>query len=1247
MAEDLIITLGLKDQGARKQITGLNKELRMLDKEFKATTKGSNTFEQGTSKLSKQLGILENKYKANEAKVKAYKQVMNETKEALAKKKAELEKLTNAENVNEKAVEKCKTQISNMEQTLNKTAREINLTEQEMQELEQQIKSTQTAINNKPYEDARQKLNELGAKAQETGEKLQNIGESMNNAGNALLKMSTPIVAFGAYATKATMDFEEGMAKVQAISGATSEELEQLKEKAREMGEKTKFSATESAEALQYMSMAGWKTNQMLTGLEGIMNLSAASGESLALVSDIVTDALTAFGMKAEESGKFADILASASSNANTNVAMMGETFKYVAPVAGAMKYSAEDTAVAIGLMANSGIKASQAGTSLRQVLMGLQGGVEVAIKGAKKYHVEVENADGTMRKFSDVIKDLRHAFSLMTDAQKASNAESIAGKVGMSGLLAIVNASEADFNKLTKAVENSAGKSKEMADIMNKTAKGQLTLLKSKLESLGISIGERLLPHINKLIDGVGKIVDWFANLSEGTQNAIMQFGLFTAGSGLALKAVGSLTKGLGSLVKSGGSAIKFMAKYTKETSLLNKASKIAAGTNGIKGVVGAMKLLAPAGIAAAAGIAAVGVGIKLNNAQTSLLSKNVLTAKEDLTGFEKVAAKLNGTNFKSREELEKLGLVYKDFGENISKEFQDAVKSSQKSITDFTASLHEISFDNALSKDEIKNFNDTVKDMCSTAINTIREKQKESNQAMSDMFKLDDGKIDEQEKKVLAILQKSSENQISEIQKLEKEIYAIKDGAVKAKRGLDDQEIANIEAKTARIKELELEALGTTQEEVLFAKNEFAARVQEMDLESASTLMQEKAKKRDEEIVQIQASYDTQLQLLENKLLIATESEKTAIEEQIVKHTEARDKKIEAERLLYDELLCILWEKNPQLLNEINKYTGEVLSIEDKKAQSQQEQYMSNFAELQNITQSGTYNLYNQHSGMWEKVSVTVDSRTGEVIGAYADMHKKAGGYSSAMAKNNQDLASKIGSSSKEMAKDFLNTSKANVTSSNDIVTANGKVVTSLEDVKKNADGTKEGIIKLNGTPVKIEVNKDGTITNLNEIKTAINNIPTFKSVTVKVNKQESVQAAPQQKKKNISVPQIRGFEVPQVSSFSLPTNYGLPKDYSNIITDPYYYTKANPVVNSVITNNYHNNKSIKNNTNSLSALNLDELGDIIANAVANAVSGALSNLKIENNINAKVNNKNLIDLVDQGTGLIIRQNERRLGK
>ena len=229
--------------------------------------------------------------------------------------------------------------------------REIIETEEELRRLQQEAETTSTALS----------------KIDEAGKKFEKAGDAIAGAGRAVMPASVAVAGLGAAAVKTSADFDSAMSQVAAVSGATGSDFDALRDKAREMGSKTKFSASEAAEAMNYMAMAGWKTEDMLGGIDGIMNLAAASGEDLATTSDIVTDALTAFGLTAQDSGHFADLLAAASSNANTNVSMMGETFKYCAPIAGALGYSAEDTAEAIGLMANAGIKSSQAGTSLRR----------------------------------------------------------------------------------------------------------------------------------------------------------------------------------------------------------------------------------------------------------------------------------------------------------------------------------------------------------------------------------------------------------------------------------------------------------------------------------------------------------------------------------------------------------------------------------------------------------------------------------------------------------------------------------------------------------------------------------------------------------------------------------------------------------------------------------------------------------------------------------------------------------------
>lgn len=309
-------------------------------------------------------------------------------------------------------------------------------------------------------------------------------GAAMSAA--ALSAITTASVAVGS-------NFEEQMSTVQAISMASGDEVDRLNEKAKELGKSTKFSASEVGQGFEYMAMAGWKTEDMLSGIGGILDLAAASGEDLGAVSDIVTDAMTAFGLGSDQAGRFADVLAAASSNANTNVSMMGEAFKYVAPVAGALGYEIEDTAVAIGLMANSGIKASQAGTALRSMFSRLSKPTAEVQSAMEALNLSLTDEDGNMKSFLELQKDMRAGFAGMADVQKAEVAAKLAGQEAMSGILAIANSSDADFEKLTEAINNSAGAAEKMSEIRLDNLKGDLTIMRSAAEGFGIDLYENL----------------------------------------------------------------------------------------------------------------------------------------------------------------------------------------------------------------------------------------------------------------------------------------------------------------------------------------------------------------------------------------------------------------------------------------------------------------------------------------------------------------------------------------------------------------------------------------------------------------------------------------------------------------------------------------------------------------------------------------------------------------------------------
>ena len=477
-----------------------------LDQALKAV---NNTIKTTQSELKDVSRLL----KLDPSNTELLSQKQRALKDAVTATKEKLDALKNAQEQAKKQLEEGKLG----QDKYDALQREIVETEQELQRLQREAANTNTAL----------------AKIEAIGGKMQKVGDSIAGAGKKMMPVTLAIAGVGAAAVKTTAEFDEGMSRVSAISGATGDELQTLRDKAREMGAKTKFSASEAASAFEYMAMAGWKSGEMIDGIDGIMSLAAASGEDLAVASDIVTDALTAFGLKASDAGHFSDILAAASSNANTNVSMMGETFKYCAPIAGALGFSAEDTAQAIGLMANSGIKGSQAGTSLRTVMNNLSSDIKLTGKALGEVTIHTTNADGSMRGLSDILADCRAAFSKLSESEKAHAAEALVGKNAMSGFLALMNAAPADIDKLSNAIGNCDGTSERMAATMQDNLSGQLTILKSQLQELAISFGEILMPVISSIVSKIQEFTDRLNGMDEGTKKNIVRIAALVAAIG------------------------------------------------------------------------------------------------------------------------------------------------------------------------------------------------------------------------------------------------------------------------------------------------------------------------------------------------------------------------------------------------------------------------------------------------------------------------------------------------------------------------------------------------------------------------------------------------------------------------------------------------------------------------------------------------------------------------------------------
>ena len=468
----------------------------------------------------------------------------------------------------------------------------VDNTSQDYMELQREIIETESKL--KHFENEQKKLGNVKMTA--LGEQFQQVGQKMTTTGQTMTRyVTTPLLGVGAAAVKVGADFDAQMSKVKALSGATGKDMAMLEKKAREMGAATSFSATEAGQGLEYMALAGWDAGQMAEGIKPILDLAAAADMDLGEASDIVTDALSAFGLEAKDAAHFADVLAKTSTKSNTTVSMLGESFKYVAPVAGAMGYKVEDVNVALGLMANRGIKASSAGTSLRTLLTNMAKPTDAMAGAMEELGVSLETSDGKMKSFDQVMRELRAGFgNLKTSpeemrkslnglnndlasgtitqqqyeksvnklaqstfgaegALKAEAAATLAGKTGMAGLLSIVSASDEEFNKLTTELNNADGATGKMASTMLDNSKGAFTIMKSALSEVALVMNESLAPIAKAVAETITSLANKFAALSPETQKIILAIAGIAAAAGPLLIFIGKMATGFGAILKVG----------------------------------------------------------------------------------------------------------------------------------------------------------------------------------------------------------------------------------------------------------------------------------------------------------------------------------------------------------------------------------------------------------------------------------------------------------------------------------------------------------------------------------------------------------------------------------------------------------------------------------------------------------------------------------------------------------------------
>lgn len=629
-------------------------------------------------------------------------------------------------------------------------AKENELANKELA-LKNRIRDTENAISDKNnrLKQMGEGLSSAGVNTDKLSEETQRLGNEMatlraqeeraaneaNNFGNTALQtfdaVGSALVASGiATGLKKIYDgfsdcvlvaseFEATMSTVEALSGANAQQMGTLSDKAKELGATTVFTANQSAEAMTYMGMAGWKAEEMLSGMNGVMALASASGEDLGLVSDIVTDNLTAFGLKAKDTAHFADVLAAAATNSNTSVAIMGETFSGSAAIAGALGYSIEDVAVAVGEMANAGVKGSVAGTALKNIFNGLLSGVTLTSKAFGEYEFTAVNVDGTMKGFAETIDELRVYFDQMTESERVNNAMAIAGQRGYNGLLAILNTTEEDYRKLSETINNCSGAAQRMADIKLDNLSGDVTLLKSAADGLKMSVGELYRDELRQLAQISTEIL---GNISE-----------FISENPAAAKAILTIVGGIGAVVgaytalntiKKARNAIDALsAALRAKNTAATAAETVAEGANATAtaGATVAHKALNLAMLANPA-VIITGSIIALTAALTAWREASKTAAIEEQT-FSTALEANNG-------EIERLNESYKTACETYG-ETSDQARALKYDLDEATASIEAQSFSVSDLFNEIDALHTSTADLLSIYGDTTKELDTERESA------------------------------------------------------------------------------------------------------------------------------------------------------------------------------------------------------------------------------------------------------------------------------------------------------------------------------------------------------------------------------------------------------------------------------------------------------------------------------------------------------------------------------------
>lgn len=911
------------------------------------------------------------------------------------------------------------------------------------------------------------------------------IGESLSKTGSLLTKgLTLPLIGAGTATTKMAVDFESSFAKVSTLLDDNVVDFGQYKEQLLDASSESKVAVDEFSEAVYQSISAGVDQTKAIGFTTEAIKLAKGGFTDGAKSVDVLTTAINGYVLKTEDATRISDLLITTQNLGKTTVDELASSMGAVIPVAASVNFDITELSASYAQLTKNGIATAESGTYLKAMLSEL---------GKSGTATDLALRELTGKGFADLKKEgtsTSEILSMLTQyaAENDKTLKDMFGSVEAgSAALVLAKGSGQEYNDMLSAMGNSVGATQKAFEKIDATPAEQLKGALNELRNEGVRLGAMFVPVIEKTADIVGDVADAFSNLSDEQQDNIIKWGMVLAATGPALKVVGGGVTIFTKLASAVGGVSKGLKTFGTAQTAAATAAKGASAVIGHAGLTGSMVGLLGTLAPVAAGAAVVGTGIYAIHENSQLMNRSVTDAKEDLSLMEEMLAKLNGTEVKTKEELEKLNLVTKDYGDTLSEEFVNNMDKAREKMVDFNTYLTGISLDGVVSAEESNELISRVESMCNETITVIQSKKDEAQKNLRELFIAEDGVIDESEQQVLNTLSESYDAQQQAVQEHLNAINAIKQAATEQNNQLTEAQIQELSQHYEKVAQIQLQTNAETKEELLAAEKDFQNQIATMNADQASELLKKKAKERDEEIKLIKEKYDDGISQLKLYMETADETEKQMYQKQIDNLEASKEKAIQTEQDKYEKYYNMALDSNKNLEGVINKYNGKILTNQEIENKKILDEMKVAYDGIGSITKSGCYYMYNTVAGRYEQVAIKVDEKTGDIVAMHSNLSYKTGSAWKEIGESAEKMAQKEDAAFQLVAGSHI---KYDETSNMVIDSATG-IKYALEEVTEATDGTREGILNINGTPYNITVNKDGTIAALEEIEAKADSI------------------------------------------------------------------------------------------------------------------------------------------------------------